>query len=204
MIKTAPFSAIAACAVLAGCAMNPVSPGLAQKEGVVITSGANGHQYFEGFTVTRPSVATEKDLTATCLLTSLNNEQVTLQSSVGSFVGAYTGNYYETSQSREAGGGQVIQYLSDDGGKAVAQGMVRSTGVLGVDYAIRFSLNAALGANESKYSVTGVRFAQLDTGLTANDGFNPMGAWGGASPEPAYDAISAAVTKLHECLSVNG
>lgn len=195
--------AAGASALLAGCAMDPVAPGLAQKEGVVITSGANGQQYFDGLSVSRPPVKSDKDHTATCLLTSLNNEQVTLQSSVGSFVGAYTGNYYATSQTSQAGGGQIIQYLSDDGQKAVAEGMVRTKGVLGTEYAVRFKLNASLTDTESNYTVSGVRFAQLDTGLAANDGFNPMGAWSGASPEPAYDAISTAVTSLHQCLSVN-
>lgn len=187
--------------LLSGCAVDSVSTALSEREGVVLKSTPSGIQFFDGINLNRPAVTVNKDTMSMCLLSSLSNDTITLKSSAGSFVGAYTGNYYQANQQREAGGGQVIKYVSDDGDKAAANGLVKSSALWGIETAVRFQLQLYVDAGKTSYNVSNIQQAQINTGTATNDGFDSIGAWSGSSPDKAYDSIVSAIDSLQQCLA---
>ena len=117
-----------------------------------------------------------------CVAANVNNDSIVVRDSAGSFVGAYTGNYYQTNHAASVGGGNVMQYVSPDASEVVAKGPTRYWAAM-VERAVRFNLAIKDDGQQRTYKFTAVEVAQMNSGTWPNSGFvraamNP-GAGGG-------------------------
>ena len=186
-------------ATLTACAnMAEVSNKIAGLDGVEITQGEYGEQLLESYTV-KGRGASDADLPF-CIAKSIQNNDVTITDSSRSFVGAYTGRYYQAGSTVNIGGGSVLTYVSVLGDKVVAQGTTsyRSGGL--VERSVRFQLTAASQEDLVTLIFSPIEQAQLDTGAIANKGYYRVGAWDGASPDLVIAALSRESDKIINCL----
>ncbi|MBD8493828.1 hypothetical protein [Pseudomonas syringae] len=129
-----------------------------------------------------------------CVATIVRNDSVSLTTS-GGFVGAYTGNYYPTSSSREVGGGSVIQYASQDGAEVVARGETRFMTAM-VERSLRYTISAKDAGVGREY-----RFTAIQQAGTANGyGYNDIAAMAGTGAEAALAALHKITDELESCL----
>ena len=140
-----------------------------------------------------PGVASGDSLNL-CAAQAVINRSVTLQDSAGSHFGAFTGKYYETSNTREAGGGAAVLHESAAG--IVAQGVTSYQASALVKRAVRYTLTIKAGG----YLFSNIEQAQMDTGVVANSGFNPVGAWVGADPDKAIRSLEAVAQQVEQCI----
>jgi len=136
-----------------------------------------------------------------CVAETVSNQGETLADSSGSFVGAYTGNYYSIQRSSQAAGGSVLEHVTADGKSVVASGSTRYSASALVSRSVRFRLSVKQGESVRTYRYSNLAQAQLDTGAAANSGYNPIGAWSGANPDLALDSLSKLTDEIERCLS---
>lgn len=188
---------------LTGCATGARSPALAGMDNVSYET-ERGHDFIKEVTYKfEGPTATKGDALPLCVAKVVRNDSVTLGDKASSFFGAYTGTYYQKNSAREAGGGSVIQYASDDRSQVEAQGVEKYTfgGLLPIEVAVRYGLSAKVAANARTFVFSGLNQAQLQTGAASNDGFNKVGAWPGARPERAVEAVKKVAVNINDCLS---
>ena len=136
-----------------------------------------------------------------CVAETVSNQGETLADSSGSFVGAYTGTYYNIQRSSQSSGGSVIEYVAPDGKSVVASGSTRySAGAL-VVRSVRFKLSVKQSGAGRTYRYSNLGQAQLDTGAAANNGYAPIGSWSGANPDIALASLSNITDQIERCLS---
>ena len=136
-----------------------------------------------------------------CVAETVSNQGETLADSSGSFVGAYTGNYYNVQRSSHSAGGSVLEHVAQDGKSVVASGSVRySAGAL-VTRSVRFKLALKQSDSGRIYRFSSLGQAQLDTGAAANNGYTPIGSWSGANPDLALASLSKVTDEIERCLS---
>lgn len=191
--------------LLAGCATGQVDQRFASQDGIELSQGSNGYPYFESATFEMPAHSLTGDELPLCVAKTVSNNSVTLHDASGSFVGRYTGNYYQNNNVRESGGGGVISYVSDDKSAVVATGVDKysfnvSFGIP-ITRAVRYTLSARSDSAGSVYNFSDITQAQLDTGVLANSGFDPVAAWEGTNPDKVYDLFSGVVRNIEDCLS---
>lgn len=136
-----------------------------------------------------------------CIAEVVSNQGETLSDSAGSFFGAYTGNYYVSHNASQATGGNVIEYVASDRGSVVASGSVRYQVNALVARSVRFKLSAKQGETGRIYRFGSLQQAQLDSGVAANNGYNPLGSWAGANPDLAVKSLSHLVDQIDGCLA---
>ncbi|GEM_PF-2745791 len=136
-----------------------------------------------------------------CVAETVSNQGETLADSSGSFVGAYTGNYYNVQRSSQSAGGSVLEHVAQDGKSVVASGSARySAGAL-VARSVRFKLSLKQSDSGRTYRYSNLGQAQLDTGAAANKGYAPIGSWSGANPDIALASLSTITDQIERCLS---
>jgi len=186
---------LAAGIALSGCAYSRM-PELGQYQAEYVS--ASSAELVEGVVFTRPGKA---DDLPECIAATVSNQGETLSDSSGSFVGAYTGNYYNVQRSTNTAGGSVIEYASPDGRSVVASGLTRYNANALVARSVRFKLSVKQGESGRIYRYGNLGQAQLNTGSVANNGYNPIGAWAGANPNLALDSLSRLTDNIERCLS---
>ncbi|WP_346839803.1 hypothetical protein [Microbulbifer sp. SAOS-129_SWC] len=183
----------------AGCAsMNAPDPAI--PDNVTLTPPAAYNQQFIDTVRFEEPIEVHRS-PARCVAEYVNNRAVTLSDSSSSFVGAFTGNYYQVNNSTESAGGQVLKYSDEK--EVVAQGReTYTTTLLGVPIgnAVEFKLLVELGEGVVRLKFSDVQHAQLDTGGAANSGFGPVGAWRGAGPVDAYHVMEGVANKVMGCI----
>src|SRR5690606_20004483 len=148
--------------ILTGCAANPQN---LKQYGDVKLNGNVLHS----LTVTHIEPANLGKLPV-CVASTVTNESVMVSDSAGSFVGAYTGNYYQTNHSQEVGGGNVMQFVSPDGSEVVARGTTRYWAAM-IERAVRFTISIKDDGISRTYRFTGVEVAQINSGTWPNSGY---------------------------------
>ena len=136
-----------------------------------------------------------------CVAEVVSNQGETLTDSSGSFFGAYTGNYYNVERNTSVAGGSVIEHAVPDSSAVVASGSTRySAGAL-VERSVRFKLTAKQSEAARSYRYSSIGQAQLNSGVVANTGYGPVGAFQGANPDLALQALAAVTDNIETCLA---
>ncbi|WP_286761997.1 hypothetical protein [Pseudomonas sp. UBA2047] len=136
---------------------------------------------------------------AMCTASTIKNDPVSLRDSSRTFVGAYTGNYYQAGSNREVGGGGVIQYVTPDESSVVAKGETGYTSAM-VSRSVRYTVTIKNSGPERKYLFTGIQQAQLDTGSMVNAGYSPVHVMMGGGSEDVARSLSAVAEEIETCI----
>ena len=139
---------------------------------------------------------------ARCIALNINNNEYTLSDSSRSFVGAYTGTYYNITSQRQAGGGDALIYSDDV--TAIGNGSTDGTftfGLVPIKKIVTFKVEVNIDAGKQSITFNDIQAAQESTGSAVNDGFNRVGAWPGAKPVFVYELLETTANKLKSCLS---
>lgn len=172
--------------VISGCATSPSD--LARYGQVELES-----QNVMSLSITRDGPVRASSLQR-CVAITIRNDSVTMTQS-GGYVGSYTGKYYQTSSSREVGGGSVSQYVAEDGSEIVARGETKFTTSL-VERSLRYTLNLAQTENNRTYKFTGIEQA----GTTNGYGYHKIAAMAGTGVEAALASLDGVVGELESCM----
>lgn len=122
-----------------------------------------------------------KQSPASCVSLSVDNSEGTLSDSSASFVGSYTGTYYDIESTRKEGGGATLQHADEDSGVVVARGTAEysSGGLMPIGHAVRYKLLVAPMSGKTIVQFKDVKYAQKSTGYMKNTGFQKLGTWWG-------------------------
>ena len=135
-----------------------------------------------------------------CVASTISNDSVSLTDATGSFVGGYTGNYYHSNNSREVGGGNVLQYVSDSGSEVVAKGSTQYTSGM-VQRSVRFSVRIKDDGEKRSYVFSNLQQAQLSTGYANNTGYNPIHARPGGGAEHVMLSLKQVAASVDACMN---
>lgn len=138
-----------------------------------------------------------------CAASTFTNDSVVLKDNAGSFVGAYTGRYYQQSNSQQISGGNVFKLVDDQTNTLIATGNKKSKpqqGGLIVDY-IKYDAKIVLANNHVQLVFQNIQAAQQSTGSSANDGFRQIGTWSGARAPAALETIHSIASNFKNCLN---
>ncbi|MDP0667306.1 hypothetical protein [Klebsiella pneumoniae] len=155
-------------------------------------------QYSKTTNIQNPSI----DKIKICVLRNITNRDVMLNDSSRSFVGAYTGNYYNINSSSKSNGGDVVS-LSGNNAIVVngSTDYLFNSGVISVKRVVRFTLDIVTANNKVSYTFSNIQQAQTETGSIPNNGFNDIGTWKGASPAQAIKSMEEITHDLESCLN---
>lgn len=143
-----------------------------------------------------------KQSPATCVSLNVDNSEVTLSDSSASFVGAYTGTYYDIESSRKEGGGATLQHADEESGVVVAKGVTEYTsgGLMPIGHAARYKLLVAPMPGKTVVQFKDIEYAQKSTGYMENTGFQRLGTWWGSGVMDAYAAMEQQADKVLDCI----
>ncbi|SDX12667.1 hypothetical protein SAMN05216317_1378 [Nitrosomonas eutropha] len=186
--------------LLAGCATNATVPNIPSNV-VLSAPGAYNEQYIESvkFDI---GISHKQSSPAKCLALVVNNSEHTLTDSSNSFVGAYTGNYYNIEKSRQVGGGQSLLYSDET--SAIAKGNTKGTftfGLVPITKIVTFKIEVNATPENRFIKFTDVQAAQESTGAANNTGFSKAGAWSGAEPVFVYNLLNKVSDDIKSCMS---
>ncbi len=186
--------------LLAGCATNTTVKDIPSNV-VLSAPGAYNEQYIESvkFDI---AAGHKQSSPAKCLALVVSNNEHTLTDSSGSFVGAYTGNYYNIEKSRQVGGGQSLLYSDDT--SAIAKGNTKGAftfGLVPITKIIAFKVEVNAAPESGFIEFTDIQAAQESTGAANNTGFSKAGAWSGAEPVFVYNLLSKVSDEIKSCMS---
>jgi hypothetical protein len=137
-----------------------------------------------------------------CVAENLTNNDVTLSDSSNSFVGAYTGNYYSTGKIQNIAGKDVFKYLDESSSTLIANGTTTSISnqLIPITDIVKFEMKSSLKGRNVQIEFFNITRAQKDTGLAANDGFSPVGAWSGARAPDIIASLERMANRIKSCL----
>lgn len=186
---------------LVGCSSNPIELPSNIK---TIPTGMGNSTYIDeidkSFQVTS-EVPFEK--IKACSADVFTNESVVLIDSAGSFVGIYTGNYYQNKNSAVVQGGNLFKYVDENGKSLIANGRIKTKpqqGGLIVDI-IQYEAKISLNNNNINLKFKNLKAAQENTGGISNLGFRNIGTWSGARAPAAISAIDQVANKFQNCVN---
>jgi len=181
--------------LLAGCATVVLPPN------VKTTSPGGGNPYMDqvDFSYTRSAPITFNQLKL-CVAQTVQNNEVSLGDSSGSFVGAYTGNYYRSDRRQTVAGGQVFKYVDDPSATLIASGNTETQpNGLVTDY-VRFDVKASAQGNRVGLTFLNLARAQRNTGALSNDGFGPIVIAPGSRADTVYASLDQVAQNLKACV----
>lgn len=108
-----------------------------------------------------------------CVATNLQNDQIQLQDSAGSWVGPATGKYYRNNNQSAVAAQSVFKFVDEQAKALVAQGWIDKL-VFGFRWIIRYDLELAIEGDGVKMVMRNVKLAMSNTGALSNDGFNDL------------------------------
>ena len=184
---------------LSGCVTNPVDPNIPPNV-VLSAPEAYDARYIQTIHFEFPDTNYVRS-PSRCIALIVNNSEYTLTDSSKSFVGQYTGNFYNIDNQRQVGGGQSLVYSDDT--SAIASGSVDGTFVLGlatIKKIVKFKVEAQTSQKGILINFTNIQAAQKSTGYAKNDGFNKVGAWPGAKPVFVYNLLKDVASNIHLCI----
>lgn len=181
---------------LSGCAMAPVE-GL--PDNITLSApGSMGQKTVETVTFERSGPA--KQSLSTCAVMNIDNQSVTLSNDT-SYVGAFTGNYYQGRSEKVVGGGSTLQSQDGKTGVVVASGVeeYNKGSLLPEPSAIRFKALLAPLEDKTVVQFRNIEVAQKNTGSFKNSGFGPLGSWSGSYTMDAYRALEHVANGIFDC-----
>ncbi|WP_145957962.1 hypothetical protein [Brenneria goodwinii] len=138
-----------------------------------------------------------------CALRNVTNRDVNLNDSSKSFVGSYTGNYYNINSSSKVSGGDVVS-LSGEKTLVIngSTGYAFDSGIISVNRVVRFTLDILNADKTLEYTFSNIQQAQTETGYLPNDGFNDIGTWKGAAAAQAVKSLEDVTKNIDDCLKI--
>ena len=195
--RTTPFAA-SLFGLLVGCASQAPLPSNAS-----ISPGANGGSYLDrvDFSYQTPSARDFSQLKM-CVAENISNNDVSLSDATGSFVGAYTGNYYQNSNVQTVAGKAVFKYVDEQLATLIANGTTISISqqLVPIKDIVKYEVKAGVSGSSVTLVFYNITRAQQNTGYAANDGFNPVGVWSGARSQDVYASLDAVANKVKACM----
>lgn len=137
-----------------------------------------------------------------CVLRNVSNRDVILSDASKSFVGAYTGNYYNIGSKTVVNGGGVVESVGD-AGAIIVQGNTSysfDSGIVQIKRVVRFTLDAIPRSEQIDLTFSNIQQAQTETGAFPNTGFFDIGTWEGAGPYQAIMSLDNIVSSISECI----
>ena len=189
--KLTPTTIFLLAATLYGCTVNQAT---LQQYGDVKLDG----NLLKSITITHNEIAEIGKLPA-CVASNVTNESVSVHDTAGSFVGSYTGNYYQVNRAREVGGGNIIQYISQDGTEVIARGTMRYTAAM-IERATRFTLSIKDDGISRKYIFNNVEVAQMNTGNWPNSGYQKAAMNPGTGGGHILKNMKALANDIDSCM----
>ncbi len=195
------FGALLGAAVLAGCASTPIS-GLPSNVTLSEPQSYYGAKVQMVEAVTFERTGKGKQNASTCVSLNVDNSEVTLSDTSSSFVGPYSGYYYDVERSRTESGGATLQHSDTATGIVVAKGVSEYTSgsLIPVGHAVRYKLLVAPLEDKTVVQFKDIEQAQKSTGIIRNDGFKPLGSWKGTTVMEAYDAMKRQANEVLDCI----
>ncbi|MEG2263281.1 MAG: hypothetical protein RSA22_05660 [Acinetobacter sp.] len=137
-----------------------------------------------------------------CAASAFVNDAVTLKDNAGSFVGAYTGRYYQQNNKQQVSGGDVFKLIDEQDNTLIATGNKKTKaqqGGLVTDF-IKYDAKISLSNNRVQLQFQNIQAAQQSTGSSSNDGFRPIGTWAGARAPAAIETINNLAVDFKNCV----
>lgn len=138
-----------------------------------------------------------------CAASAFANDGITLKDNSGSFVGAYTGRYYQQNNKQQINGGDVFKLIDEQSNTFIATGNKKTRpqqGGLIVDF-IKYDAKVSLSNNHVQLQFQNIQAAQQSTGSSSNDGFRPVGTWAGARAPAAIETINNLAVSFKNCVN---
>lgn len=194
---------ILALLVASGCAPLPHSKELAKRNG--IQKDPTQNYYIDKVTLEKQATKANADKVGYCLASNIKMGEVSLSDTSRSFVGSYTGNYYNIESKGKASAEDVIKFISKDGVNSVARGQVDyivPNWAAHIQKFLRFTVDIKQSDNANTYIFKDFATAQGNTGMLANNGFDAK--WSDIEelvPERGYDELDNLANKINNCLA---
>lgn len=195
--------AVSFVALLAGCASPQRMASLDSMGTMSYGKNSYGHETLEGVRFSYPSAEAAGDALPLCVAKTVQNRAVTLADTT-SRVGPYSGMVYNQRSAREAGGGQVISYVSEDKQTVVATGTTgfgERGAVINDEQSLSYTLTVKNTAAGATYEFANLQKAYRDTGAMANEGYQAVGAWSAARPDKAVSTLKTIAESVNGCLA---
>lgn len=138
-----------------------------------------------------------------CAATTFINDSVLLKDNAGSFVGGYSGRYYQQNNSQQISGANVFKLVDEQSNTLIVSGNKKTRpqqGGLIVDF-IKYDAKISLENNGVELIFQNIQAAQQSTGSTSNDGFRSIGTWSGARAPAALETIDNIALSFKNCLN---
>ena len=183
-----------------GCAMQPVE----LPSNVVQSRGPQGEAYIDkvDFSYAR-TTSTDFGKLKLCIAENVQHNETNLHDSAGSFVGRYTGTYYQTDHRQVIGGGQVFKLVDDASAVLIATGVtiVPPSGMaLSPEY-VRYELKTSAKDKQVGLTFFSITRAQQNSGILSNNGFQSVGIWPGSRASDVYASLERIANKIKNCLN---
>lgn len=185
---------------VSGCAQTTIDSSLSEVDSVSLKDIGYGHSAIDSYTVTR-SGHYSADNIKICLANSISNSGVTLTDSANSYVGAYSGHYYQRTTTTSVQGSNTVIAETKDKIVATGMGNYYTGGLLSILRYVRYIVTVSSTENSTKYVFTQIEQAAQNTGALANNGFGAAGAWSGADPMKVINTLDGEVDKITKCLA---
>ncbi|MBM1145642.1 hypothetical protein GN155_017800 [Alcanivorax sp. ZXX171] len=199
--------AVFAVLMLSGCASTPPAPSdLGNRDGVELVERERGARLFKSAEFALPGSVPDKAVLGLCLAKNVRVDSVRLSDSSKSFIGAYSGRYYNIGNSYQAQGEESTKFIAEDGSGAVARGqfkysfVVRGLLPVSIVNVVRYTLEVSQTPEVNRYVFSDITAAQTETGNMPNTGFTPVYDIGLLHPEIAHDRMAAVASALNTCL----
>ncbi|RZG63973.1 hypothetical protein EXE25_18105 [Acinetobacter bouvetii] len=199
-MKKIVLSLVVTGVLLSGCSMAPIQLPSNVK---TIPSGMGESTYIDRIDHSFiPSKVINFSNLKVCAATTFQNESITIRDSAGSFVGAYSGNYYQQNNKQQINGGDVFKLIDEQTNTIVITGNKKTKpqhGGLIIDF-IKYDAKISLNNNRVQLLFQNIQAAQQSTGSLSNDGFRPIGTWSGARAPAAIETIEQLAVSFRNCL----
>lgn len=179
--------------VLAGCAS--LSEPVALPENVVI----NENKSIKSISF-HENISPSFDKIDKCLALNIKNKNVGLSDSSNTYVGAYTGNIYNSGNSYTDFASKDKVYSNQKDKIVVVNGNTEYSKYL-IDYVVRFRMLVQNKNNKTTILFDDINRAQLSTGYAVNDGFQPIYTHLGAHSDTAVNSLEIIKNEIVSCLS---
>ena len=190
--------------LMTGCAnMTQRDPNLAQFNNVEYINAGQANEGIKSFYTEHTVKNLDPEVAKVCIFQTVKNEDVTLTDSSKSFVGSYTGTYYNIKSSKTVDGGDVIKGDTKRG--VMFNGNFKHTatdmfGVMPMPGYVRYTGVAMKKGDTLKITYKQIEHAFQSTGSAANSGFSMLTSLAFIRPADAIKTMSDVSDSIVECI----
>lgn len=138
-----------------------------------------------------------------CAVDNMHNNNITLHDESGSFIGSYSGKYYQKNNNQNIQGGDLIKYMDEKSKVLVVSANTLTKaqqGGLVVDI-VQYDAKITLKPNRVELIFQNINRAQKTTGVVSNQGFNKVGTWSGARVHGVLEALDKVSANFTSCVN---